>query len=242
MPKKTQFRAPPKPCVICGINDVASDEHVPPQGFYTDKSAGQLATVPACNSCNQGTSVGDQEFILALGFLAKNSSAGQFRGCIKYWETHVRPILERNPGIVQAASSSIKIAPVPILIDGEFRHPSLIASEWVHRVVGRSLTKCVRGFYWRFYKKILPASVPMTGFFIESPIPINPEFKRHVVGDQFACYAGQAPSGPYDTIWLLRFFQLCLIVETGLLARPGEFTLGDLSAPGDQSNLPSERQ
>ena len=53
---------PPKSsiCVICGVRDATTAEHLPPRGFFKG-TVGEFRTVPACGVCNNGNSDDDEE-------------------------------------------------------------------------------------------------------------------------------------------------------------------------------------
>jgi hypothetical protein len=51
-------------CVLCGIREAESVEHVPPRSFFEPPYPDNLITVPSCNPCNQG-SQSDDDYLLA---------------------------------------------------------------------------------------------------------------------------------------------------------------------------------
>lgn len=84
---------PPKSkiCVICGVEDACTREHIPPRGFFKGTS-GQFRTVPACSKCNNASSEDDEElrnYISAQ--VGKQTLASR-----KLWDTGAHESLKRS--------------------------------------------------------------------------------------------------------------------------------------------------
>jgi hypothetical protein len=235
MVKKSQSRAKRRPCVICGAASATTREHIPPKGFYIDRGAGQLATVPCCDSCNQSTSMDDERFIIALGFMMNGSRFGAFSGEPIYWCTHVRPILQRKPSLMREIRKKVRFPSPDVPI-------ALIDAAWAENIFHRTMRKSVHGFHWIFHGEILPSVTPMI-FSVCRSFPTLPDgAKTHFVGKQFLCQSLRAEDHQHDVLWFFRVFDLCISAETGKLASE-EWLTGpespDLRASPDRSAFES---
>ncbi len=53
-------------CTYCGRAREITDDHVPPQNMFPSPRPPDLITVPACRRCNQGFSMEDEYFRIAV--------------------------------------------------------------------------------------------------------------------------------------------------------------------------------
>ncbi len=96
---------PPKSntCVICGVNPATTDEHVPPRGFFKGLS-GQFRTVPACGSCNNGSSKDDEELRLYISL----QIGKQTEGAKVLWEKGAHKSVLRSSQLRSAFMSTLR--------------------------------------------------------------------------------------------------------------------------------------
>jgi hypothetical protein len=66
-------------CAFCARTfEGRTKDHIPPRGLFGDKPTGQLITVPACVSCNNGTTADDEYFrLIALDHAVSDNAAAQ---------------------------------------------------------------------------------------------------------------------------------------------------------------------
>src|SRR5690349_9504843 len=79
--RREQLSKAPKTCVFCGTAATTLD-HVPPKNLFIPPRASDLVKVPACESCNGGTSAIDEEFRV---YLSAKSGADSLAS-IELWE------------------------------------------------------------------------------------------------------------------------------------------------------------
>lgn len=77
---KRNFVQPPKSdiCVICGLNKATTKDHIPPKGLFKGLNS-QLITVPACLTCNAGTSSEDEDFRFYISMQIGKQTPGSAR-------------------------------------------------------------------------------------------------------------------------------------------------------------------
>lgn len=106
---------PPKSdiCVICGTNTATTVEHIPPRGFFKGLT-GQFRTVPACSTCNNGSSKDDEELRLYI-----SAQIGQqTKGAKLLWETGAHKSILRSRQLRSTFMRTLCEVPV-ILPNGE---------------------------------------------------------------------------------------------------------------------------
>jgi len=115
---------PPKSdiCVICGISPATTDEHVPPRGFFKGLS-GQFLTVPACISCNNGSSKDDEE----LRFYISAQIGKQTQGAKLLWGKGAHKSVLRSTQLRSTFLSTLHEVPIT-LPNGEIANRLAVTS------------------------------------------------------------------------------------------------------------------
>jgi hypothetical protein len=61
-------------CVLCGEFKATTVEHLPPRSCFPKPRPNNLITVPACDSCNTGRSVLDEELAVNIALIASKAN------------------------------------------------------------------------------------------------------------------------------------------------------------------------
>lgn len=209
---------PPKSniCVICGVNPATTNEHVPPRGFFKGLS-GQFHTVPACSSCNNGSSKDDEELRLYISL----QIGKQTEGSEALWEKGAYKSVLRSMQLRSAFMSTLREVSVT-LPNGEVTKQLefLVPVELYQRVFER----VTRGLFFWHTGSILSSDIPvkiqlLTG----APDLDSPDLKNlesHSIAEgAFEYRFGVDPKDNRNTIWLFRVHKAhWLYATTGVLA------------------------
>lgn len=94
-------------CYFCGEPNADSQDHIPPRGIFPKKSQGQLITVPAHKSCNEGFHKDDELFRNVIISGCYRTEKGR-----RAWDEQVVNSWGKNPG----AKKSLRDLLIPVLI------------------------------------------------------------------------------------------------------------------------------
>ena len=201
-PKKTQFRAPPKKCVYCGQAVDHTRDHVPPRSLFMEPLPQGLIAVPACAACNGGFSQLDTAFKEWLGFALGVSDADRNR----YWNEKLLPTVRNN----QKRRREIVDGLYPVRV----RVPNQVAPVELHAlnidadIQERMIIRLVRGLWFKEFRQILPAEVPISQMRLDSPKGME-EFTqrckwRHLE-NQFSYGVGTDREHEWTSCWFFLF-------------------------------------
>jgi len=209
---------PPKSntCVICGVNPATTDEHVPPRGFFKGLS-GQFRTVPACGSCNNGSSKDDEELRLYISL----QIGKQTEGAKVLWEKGAHKSVLRSSQLRSAFMSTLREVPV-ILPNNEVAKQLefLVPVELYQRVFER----VTRGLFFWHTGTILSKNISVkVQLLVGTPDLDSPDLRAleaHTFAEgAFEYRFGVDPEDNRNTIWLFRVHQThWLYATTGVLA------------------------
>jgi len=136
-------------CVYCGENFANTKDHIPPQGIYPKPRPNDLKlhTVPACEECNSGSGVEDEEFKVFMGF-----SNGGFRDD----QDRIIDWIAKTVGSNQKIANQI----FSTKINGYARlrssiYEPVVAVTFNAENYAKVIQRIVRGLYWRQTKKLL---------------------------------------------------------------------------------------
>lgn len=206
--------AQPKLCVLCGIREATTADHVPPKNIFPKPRPGDLITVPACLKCNNEGSKHDEEFRVALSLqLGIEIEATQ-----KLWKAGALRSLMHNQRLANALgrnSWEVDIRSPQGIYLGKRRAVAIPVRP--HNAV---LDRTVRGLYFHHFGDILGIRVsckvtPISGI----PREISPIVKMmsfaSIGGEAFRYLFGRAADSPLDSMWILCFYKKYLVlVET----------------------------
>ena len=163
---------PPKSsiCVICGVRPATTAEHVPPKGFFKGV-VGQFRTVPACSTCNNGSSEDDESLRNCISAQIGKQTTGA-----KYlWEMGAHKSLLRSTKIRSALQSTLQEVEV-VNEDGSTatRLAFLVPVSLYQRVFER----VTRGLHFFHTGRILPSDIPVQiNLLTNAPDLSSPEFQ-----------------------------------------------------------------
>lgn len=198
-------------CAYCGKVADATDDHVPPQAFFTGELAEQLRTVKSCLPCNNGASLDDEYF---LHTVLKYHRVADLPTAEKLVNKMVRAI--RNPKKAGYARKTIEaISDVETVTPAGIRLGKQPAFRIQQERLERALCRYVRGLHRYEYGELVPADTPMK--MVVNPEAVHLHFDEFQEGFRGAStttiqegvfwYARIRPSSrPSSSYWLLVFF------------------------------------
>ena len=173
---------------------------MPPRGFFKG-IVGQFLTVPACNICNNGSSVDDE----ALRNYISAQIGKQTTGAKYLWEMGAHKSFLRSTRLRSALLSTTQ--------EVEFVNEGGSTSTRLAFVVPVSLYQRVfervtRGLYFLQTGKILPNDIPVQiNLLTNAPDLSLPEFqifeKHSIAEDAFVYRFALDPEEPSNGVWLL---------------------------------------
>lgn len=201
MPEKER-----KLCVICGLNDATTVDHVPPKGIFPRPRPSNLITVPACEECNSGASILDETFRLYLalhvGDLDGPLTAAYFREALRTYRHNKRlqrEIMKTVEPIDYKSSGGIYLGQGAKII-------------WNSNAHNSTIERTVRGLYYHHYGEILGTDVPIATQWFSQPnqkfINISEGFQKNTIGEsQFSYLYGRAEEKPSASVWYFEFYE-----------------------------------
>lgn len=190
-------------CAYCGEQRELTRDHVPPRCLFSKPRPDNLITVPCCNSCNKNLQKHDEYFrlMITLGIDPINFPQ-EFSDSIRAINS-----LSRLTSLDFARNllRRYEAEPARMTIDSNR--------------IGIVLHRIVRGLFYHHSGVRLPGAIPFDFCQVEHPLNL-PASARELVGRlegklntigpgtfRFA-YEFQSSSGsdPFDTIWLMRFY------------------------------------
>lgn len=133
-------------CAICGIRPATTRDHVPPKSLFVKPYPQDFITVPACDLCNNGSSVVDEDFRTYLSM-----TIGQKTDAAKKLWMQAKKSLKRRKSTRQAIIESIDNLDLTIQTeDGEKKAVSFPYSIYVP-----VFERVIRGLYYHHFDEIL---------------------------------------------------------------------------------------
>ncbi len=198
-----------KICVICGIKQATTREHIPPKGLfskpYPDNT--QFITVPSCAECNNGTSGMDEEFRDHLSISVRVDTESQK----SLWEKAQRGIERKK----KPKTASLYVKEKGIIR----KKKAAFWSKQNHDIV---VNKIVKGLYFHCYREIAQPNVEIDIDWYGDSFPsafkdLTPHTSLiSVCGNQFVCrhskLSGGVSSG--SSVWMVQFYGRHSILAT----------------------------
>jgi hypothetical protein len=212
---------PPKSevCVICGVAQAETLDHVPPKAFFKGVKNAQLLTVPACALCNNGSSSDDEDvrfYISAL--IGRQNFASD-----ALWRDGAHKTILRKKRLRDSFLESAR--EVQGRDESGLRSPRiqfLVPERPYHRVFART----TRGLYFVHSARILPAEIPVSVNMLESAPDMHAAdfriFNFRSIGNGACNYwYAIAPEDVDSSTWVYQFHgaHWC-VVTTGQLTVP----------------------
>ena len=133
-------------CVLCGENKAITSEHIPPQGLFRELPNPYL-TVPACDECNEGSSLDDEYLQQTMSAI---SLVGEGRNV---WNEKVAPKLQNRPKTKAGLRNAVTIGELETEQFGKFITPQFKISE---PRLKTTIKKMVFGLHWFHTGNLLP--------------------------------------------------------------------------------------
>lgn len=153
-------------CVLCGKRLATTRDHIPPKCLFGSKGnrPPYLPTMPACKTCNLGTS-GDDEFFRL--FLAANHEASQHPTVKRLHDPIIRSLARPQArGFTNSFLSQIRN--VTIKSPGGLYLGEAPGLPIDHSRLQRIIEKVVRGLFFHEYDKKLPPCCGIRYVFLNS--------------------------------------------------------------------------
>lgn len=196
---------PPKKqlCAICGKREATTRDHVPPRGIFP-KPRPKLVTVPACATCNQGSSHDDEVFrtYLSLHVGASDSNRQNLFG-------NALSTLQHNKRLLRDVLGSSN--EIPFITPSGLYTGMGLRVLWNSKSYNAVVERCIRGLYFHHFGSVLGEGVQVSVQWLRSlPPSMATEVRQlalEVVGtDQFAYRYARSPDEPRRSIWLFSFY------------------------------------
>lgn len=145
-------------CVHCGENYATTDDHIPPRGIYPKPRPNniKLHTVPACEECNSGAGVEDEEFKVFVGL-----STGEFRDN----QYQVIDSIAKTVGSNQKIANQIFRSKIDVYArSGSFVYRPAVTVTFNSGNYCKVIQRIVRGLYWRQTSKFLGKTTKINVF------------------------------------------------------------------------------
>ena len=216
-------------CVLCGIREATTLDHVPPRSIFPKPRPNDLVKVPACLQCNNSGSKYDEEFRVFLSLqLGMETPTTQ-----RLWTNEALRTIYHNQRLrdhITQKSWEVDLRTPEGISLGKRRAVPMAVRP--HNAV---LDRIVRGLYFHHYGEILGPRIsckvtPLTGLPNEIASIIN-MMKLSTIGKDAVVYRhGRAAESPIDSLWFLLFYRKYLVmVETRSKARSNKVLQDDRS-------------
>lgn len=209
---------PPKSdiCVICGVNPATTVEHVPPRGFFKGLS-GQFRTVPACGSCNNGSSKDDEELRLYISL----QIGKQTEGAKVLWEKGAHKSVLRSSQLRSAFMSTLREVPVTLPNNEVAKQLEFLVPVELYQRVFERVTRGL--FFWHTGTILFKDISVKVQLLVGAPDLDSTDIRAleaHTVAEgAFEYRFGVDPEDNRNTIWFFRVHQThWLYATTGVLA------------------------
>lgn len=214
--------SPPKAkqmCVLCGVREATTSDHVPPKAIFPKPRPNDLITVPSCFDCNNTGSPYDEEFRVFLSLQLGMETPTTRR----LWKDEALRTIHHNRRLRQhliEKSWDVSLRTPAGIYLGKRRVVTMAVRP--HNSV---LNRTVRGLYFHHYGEILGRRVsckvtPLTGLSKEFSSIVDLMTFSSIGVDALWYRHGRAAESPRDSLWVLLFYQRYLVmVETRSKAR-----------------------
>ncbi len=216
-------------CVFCP-GPVATADHIPPKGLFTKPEAGwlKILEVPACNKCNNQSSL-DDEWLqsIALTWAADgNADAEATRG--RLMSAFIKPQKQGfRKGILKNCS--------PVVVAGRSTLEMTMNGDRLDRI----LSKLIKGMFWHQQKRNLPPDYQTMSHNVGQDVAEHfatvtaalQQLPETVVGEgAFAYRYHVVDENPNLTVWSFTFYGVARFIGYTVALRTGSAT-PEVSSP-----------
>lgn len=174
---------------------------MPPKSLFLEPFPSQLVTVPACHSCNSGFSELDTAFREFVSFSIGTSNPQTS----KFWRERALPgILKNQRRLTEIRSTTFRAR----LVDSSSRSYQERGVLPIDAdIQDRMVKRLVRGLWFKRYREVLPALIPIEVSLLEDFEGFEQLLSRsetHNIGDQFE-FSVYRPDASSTSCWLFAF-------------------------------------
>ncbi|MBO9703678.1 MAG: hypothetical protein J7604_25965 [Sporocytophaga sp.] len=190
-------------CAICGKNEAATKDHIPPKGIFIKPRPSNLITVPSCLLCNQGASQLDERFKLYLGLhVGKQQITGN-----QFFKEGTMGTLRHNRKLRMEVIK--KMQPVHIATKSGLIYDRGYSVLWDSNAHDATIERIIRGLFYHHYQSILGDNVNIkTHWFKELPyFDYETLYKVDIGEGIFSYYHNKAIDSEFESIWIFEFYQ-----------------------------------
>lgn len=194
-----------KRCVICGINDATTSDHLPPKGIFPKPRPDNLITVPSCIDCNNSASTLDEVFRLYLalqvGDLDDQIASAYFHEALRTYRHN-----KKLQGEIMSGAEPLDLTtPSGIYLGQGLK---VLWNSTAHDAV---IERTVRGLYFHHFDEILPPNVGISPKWFAQPdeqlLKVVSGLEKKVVGEnQFVYRFGKDKNLPWVSVWYFEFY------------------------------------
>ena len=194
-------------CSICGNRNVKlTKDHVPPQTIFLSPHPDNMIDVPACDTCNGGSSILDQRF----GVYVAMHCAPFHESAKKLFLFNTLATLNENKKLHRTIKTGLQPAHITYANGDVDTNASIL--QWDSVSFDSVIERTVRGLYWKHYKTILGNNaIVEVQFHNKIPdkfISLSSPFHQNQIG-----YDGEViykylrdENNPFFSIWVLQFY------------------------------------
>ena len=197
-------------CAYCG-NRATTRDHIPSRKFFPQPRPDNLITVPACSSCNNGTSADEEYFLLRV--LASDGAITPEAAAVseELFEGILSPRRVRTLASFRSEMHwRPRISPAGVITGRDLEYP--LDRNRVRRV----MEKILRGLYFHEFGRPVPANheVVVASYFTRDPIIFEDPTIRGLMANRTEVrgrtvfqYRKQVPrDNPAAVIFIMEFF------------------------------------
>lgn len=194
-----------KICVICGVNEATTSDHLPPKSIFPKPRPENLITVPSCADCNNNASSLDEAFRLYLalhvGDLDDETTAAYFHEALRTYK-HNKKLQHEILGSAQ---------PMDFITPGGVYLGQGMKLLWNSKAHDAVIERIVRGLYFHHFGEILPSDTHVSPKWFNRPdekfLQTMSGLKKEVVGNnQFVYLYGRFEEHPSASVWCFEFY------------------------------------
>lgn len=136
-----------KQCVFCGKKTKTTKDHIPPKAIFPKPLPNKLITVPACKTCNGGSSNDDELFSFFLAL-----KAGMNGKCNRSLHDKIKRSVQQNKRLQRHLKQSI---PVVLQDDNNVKFVEFYLTKVDSTVLNDTIKKTVLGLFYYHFNEII---------------------------------------------------------------------------------------
>jgi hypothetical protein len=198
-------------CAFCGSKPAVTDDHIPPKCLFPKPRPGNLITVRACKTCNEGAKLDDEYFRDAIltGINEQRFPEAMALSLRKIEEMGTDP---KKRGYGWTTYKSVRA--VEVHTDARIYLGDYGARELDLSRMRRSVEKCIRGLYFHHFQQRVPDNYEVTIWHYQEFEPENIEelLSRfdgrplQNIGNGAFVYTFMLTPDNLQSLWLLEFY------------------------------------